>query len=575
MNPTVPPQTASSDIFEIVAVTDGNFSTNEYLEELPNDLVQNLTATLHLIYQTLDGNDDQTIENRDRIRTEKRLRHRMDNQHEANRSGVLMVLQTKIAELKTQRDRDEITEHVRSKIDTIIGDLQKLERIYSKPPRITLVGDRESNNMNEILGYSENTNRIQLGGLIVPAYDIDEEVINTFTSKWRMTATDKEATDKATGHFDEETGDFFVDGPFIDFGYLHAPYDAKKIKENPDVERRRYCEEILLPRLQATDPDLIFLSNFKIILDRIVAEKFAGKIINVHPSKLPLLKGWRTEDRAINQGENSEYNGYTFHNVDTTLDGGATYFQQKVHVPLYDPQMTALKVQLGNDKLLTEEQKKEIEKKIKAYETAREEEMRLRIIIAQSRYTPYILDFVSSKIKRKIIEDSEAFAVEGRPGFENSDAYLGQLQEEFREWCEHHKDQQVDYETWHTQHRRPYQRVLFDFEGQYQTLEAILKAAEFAEEKDDVEIITTYEFLLPYDMTLPDQERNHDAYQKIYPVIEKARYQRIQASNDGLYCHIECTTTSLASILSDINAADVKIETRSVRTTAKRKPRII
>lgn len=440
------------------------------------------------------------------------------------------------------------------------GVLTNLEVIFAHPPRVTVVGDREVNNTAALIDYSNHhPSALEVGGLVVPAHDVDDAVIETF-DRIRGMRTRGLARPIADAESDEDgdPGNFRFIGPYTDASFLHVPYDAARLKLEGPAYRRAYCEQ-LLQALQSTHPDLLFLSNFKLILDRIVAEAFAGRIVNVHPSVLPHLKGWRTEHRAANLGEHPGFHGYTMHHVNTTLDGGATLFQQRVPFAPYNQDVAG---RMGQ----------------KPYETMREEVSRQSIILAQALFVGEVLGLVLSRRGRTTVNDADAFEVEGRPGFEKDPGYIADLHREYEEWKKHSGKDDVSYEKWHAEHRPPYQRVLFDHEGSWQTTEAILGAPRVAALRD-------LEPRRRYTVKIPGT--NGEAFAKwqiIYrhaqegcrsddgtdtqprPVAGNAFYH----AKDGFLYGMVDAFTNLEPILQS-HGIDFTLENLSVRATAPRR----
>ncbi|QIM63283.1 phosphoribosylglycinamide formyltransferase [Pasteurellaceae bacterium Orientalotternb1] len=86
------------------------------------------------------------------------------------------------------------------------------------------------------------------------------------------------------------------------------------------------AEQIAL--LQA---DLIVLAGYMKILTAEFTQRFAGKILNIHPSLLPKYPGLNTYQRAIDAGDTEH--GMSIHFVNEEVDGGAIVLQAKV--PIY------------------------------------------------------------------------------------------------------------------------------------------------------------------------------------------------------------------------------------------------
>lgn len=76
--------------------------------------------------------------------------------------------------------------------------------------------------------------------------------------------------------------------------------------------------------------DLIVLAGYMKILTPAFTQKFAGKILNIHPSLLPKYAGLNTHQRAMEAGDTEH--GMTIHFVNEVLDGGAVILQSKVPI---------------------------------------------------------------------------------------------------------------------------------------------------------------------------------------------------------------------------------------------------
>ena len=82
--------------------------------------------------------------------------------------------------------------------------------------------------------------------------------------------------------------------------------------------------------LESQSPDLIVLAGFMRILTPEFVSRFAGRLMNIHPSLLPLYPGLHTHQRALDAGD--VYAGATVHYVTGELDGGPPVLQAKVAV---------------------------------------------------------------------------------------------------------------------------------------------------------------------------------------------------------------------------------------------------
>lgn len=80
------------------------------------------------------------------------------------------------------------------------------------------------------------------------------------------------------------------------------------------------------------DADLVVLAGYMALLDPGFIRRFAGRIINVHPSLLPVFPGLRAIEQAIAHGV--KIAGATVHLVDEGIDTGAILLQGAV--PVHD-----------------------------------------------------------------------------------------------------------------------------------------------------------------------------------------------------------------------------------------------
>lgn len=83
-------------------------------------------------------------------------------------------------------------------------------------------------------------------------------------------------------------------------------------------------------QLAAWRPDIICLAGFMRILSAGFCERWAGRLINIHPSLLPLHKGLRTHEQALADGV-AEH-GCSVHFVTPGMDEGSVIAQARVPV---------------------------------------------------------------------------------------------------------------------------------------------------------------------------------------------------------------------------------------------------
>lgn len=97
-------------------------------------------------------------------------------------------------------------------------------------------------------------------------------------------------------------------------------------------------------------PDLVVLAGFMRILTPEFVQHYHGRMINIHPSLLPALRGLHTHQRAIQEGR--AVHGASIHYVTEELDGGPVIMQGEVPVlPDDDPDTLSARVQVIEHKM--------------------------------------------------------------------------------------------------------------------------------------------------------------------------------------------------------------------------------
>jgi phosphoribosylglycinamide formyltransferase-1 len=108
------------------------------------------------------------------------------------------------------------------------------------------------------------------------------------------------------------------------------------------LERRDFDMK-LDAALRDHDVELVALAGYMRLLSPEFIERWEGRILNIHPSLLPLYKGLDTHRRAIMAGD--EYAGCSVHIVTNDLDSGPVIGQAKVRIrPRDDPESLAARV---------------------------------------------------------------------------------------------------------------------------------------------------------------------------------------------------------------------------------------
>ncbi|WML92491.1 phosphoribosylglycinamide formyltransferase [Thiothrix lacustris] len=89
-------------------------------------------------------------------------------------------------------------------------------------------------------------------------------------------------------------------------------------------------DETLQQQIDSFKPDLVVLAGFMRILTPAFVRHYQGRMLNIHPSLLPLYKGIHTHRRVLEDG--GDEHGVSVHFVTPELDGGPLIMQAKVPV---------------------------------------------------------------------------------------------------------------------------------------------------------------------------------------------------------------------------------------------------
>lgn len=94
---------------------------------------------------------------------------------------------------------------------------------------------------------------------------------------------------------------------------------------------REELDDGVLAKLDELAPDLVVLAGYmKIIKSKELLSRYAGRIINIHPSLLPKYPGATAQKDAFEAHES--VSGFTIHFVDESLDGGKIIYQENVDI---------------------------------------------------------------------------------------------------------------------------------------------------------------------------------------------------------------------------------------------------
>lgn len=108
---------------------------------------------------------------------------------------------------------------------------------------------------------------------------------------------------------------------------LGIPTSVVPVKQFPD---RASFDAALAAEIDGSGARLVALAGFMRILSAEFVQRYEGRLLNIHPSLLPLYKGLDTHARALAAGDS--HHGASVHYVTAELDGGPVVMQGRLRV---------------------------------------------------------------------------------------------------------------------------------------------------------------------------------------------------------------------------------------------------
>ncbi len=105
---------------------------------------------------------------------------------------------------------------------------------------------------------------------------------------------------------------------------------ATALLSHKDFATREAFDAALNMELQKHTLDIICCAGFMRIMTPVLIKPWAGRMLNIHPSLLPLYKGLHTHERAL--ADSAKTHGASVHFVNEELDGGEVILQAQVPV---------------------------------------------------------------------------------------------------------------------------------------------------------------------------------------------------------------------------------------------------
>jgi phosphoribosylglycinamide formyltransferase-1 len=126
------------------------------------------------------------------------------------------------------------------------------------------------------------------------------------------------------------------DAAGLDYARKHGI--PAEVVANKEFASREAFDQALREKIDRFAPDLVVLAGFMRILTERFVQHYAGRMLNIHPSLLPLFPGLDTHRRALEAGV--ARHGATVHFVTADLDHGPVVAQAEVPVLPGDTEQT-------------------------------------------------------------------------------------------------------------------------------------------------------------------------------------------------------------------------------------------
>jgi phosphoribosylglycinamide formyltransferase-1 len=108
-----------------------------------------------------------------------------------------------------------------------------------------------------------------------------------------------------------------------------AGIETRILSASGFTDRESY-DRALGDMLEQLEADLVVLAGFMRILTAGLVERWAGRMLNIHPSLLPAYRGLHTHQRVLDAGES--FHGTSVHFVTEELDGGPVIAQARLAI---------------------------------------------------------------------------------------------------------------------------------------------------------------------------------------------------------------------------------------------------
>ncbi|MFM0437530.1 phosphoribosylglycinamide formyltransferase [Paraburkholderia strydomiana] len=125
---------------------------------------------------------------------------------------------------------------------------------------------------------------------------------------------------------------------------------ATAVVDHRQFPDRDSFDSALAEQIDRFSPDLVALAGFMRVLTDGFVDRYAGRMLNVHPSLLPSFPGLKTHQQALDAGV--RLHGASVHFVTSQLDHGPIVAQSAVPVEAGDTPATLAERVLGTEHII-------------------------------------------------------------------------------------------------------------------------------------------------------------------------------------------------------------------------------
>lgn len=122
-----------------------------------------------------------------------------------------------------------------------------------------------------------------------------------------------------------------ADNPAIGLEHAEAFGVPTFVVEPSRFQTREEFADVLLENIDFFEPDLVVLAGFMKVLPKKFVDALKPRLINLHPSLLPMFRGAHAVRDALVAG--AKLTGSTIHVVDASVDSGPIISQRELAIP--------------------------------------------------------------------------------------------------------------------------------------------------------------------------------------------------------------------------------------------------